>query len=95
MDRIIDQCEGVVSISDDLAVYRDTEEQHDERLINLLKVARKECLMLNSSKCVVKANSISFFGRQYTHKGVYPDPKKVEDITSMPTPQDKQELQRF
>ena len=44
---------------------------------------------------MVKANSISFFGRQYTQKGVYPDPKKVEDITSMPTPQDKQELQQF
>ena len=86
MDSIVDQCEGVVSISDDLTVYGDTEEWHDERLINLLIVARKERLMLNSSKYVVKANRISFFGRQYTHKGVYPDPKKVEDITSMPTP---------
>ena len=51
--------------------------------------------MLNSSKCVVKANSIPFFSRQYAHKGIYPNPKKVEDITSMPPPQDKQELQRF
>ena len=30
MDRIVDQCEGVVGISDDLMVYGDTEEQHDE-----------------------------------------------------------------
>ena len=70
MDRIIDQCEGVVGISNDLTVYGDIEGQHDKRLINLSKVARKEYLMLNSSKCVVKASSIFFFGRQYTHKGV-------------------------
>ena len=30
MDRIIDQCEGAVGISDDLMVYEDTEEQHDK-----------------------------------------------------------------
>ena len=42
MDRITDQCEGVVGISDDLTVYGDTQEQHDKRLINLLKVAKKE-----------------------------------------------------
>ena len=40
-------------------------------------------------------NKISFFGRIFTDKGVFPDPKKVEDIAKMPTPQDKQELQKF
>nr|XP_039263214.1 uncharacterized protein K02A2.6-like [Styela clava] len=31
----------------------------------------------------------------YTDKGVFSDPKKVEDIIEMPTPRDKQELQKF
>ncbi len=95
MDRIIEQCEGVVGISDDLVIYGDTEEQHDARVLNFFKVARKEGLMLNSEKCIIKTNRIAFFGRMYTDEGVFPDPKKVEDIISMPTPQDKQDLQRF
>ena len=95
MDRITEQCEGVMGISDDVTVYGETEEQHDQRLAHFMQIARKEGLMLNSSKCTIKATSINFFGRTYTSKGVMPDAAKVEDITNMPTPHDKQELQKF
>ena len=72
-----------------------TEAEHDRRLIAFLDVARKEGLKLNSKKCTIKTTRIAFFGRVYTDEGVIPDPKKVEDITSMPTPGDRQDLQRF
>ena len=49
----------------------------------------------NSAKCVIKASEISFFGRKYTSNGLFPDPKKVEDIIQIPIPADKQDLQRF
>ena len=95
MDNIIEQCDGVVGISDDIVVYGETEEQHDTRLIHFFQIARKEGLSLNSTKCTIKVNNISFFGRLYTDKGVLPDPTKVEDIVNMPTPENKQDLQRF
>ena len=50
MDRITEQCEGVVGISDDVTVYGETEEQNDQRLARFMQVTRKEGLMLNSSK---------------------------------------------
>ena len=95
MDDILDQCEGAVGISDDIVVCGETEAEHDRRLIDFMKVARKDGLVLNSSKCVVKTNHMTFFGRLYTDHGMFPDPEKVEDIVRMPTPQDKQDLQRF
>ena len=47
-DRIIEQCEGCVGISDDVTIYGSTEAEHDQRLIAFFKEARKEGLMLNS-----------------------------------------------
>ena len=95
MDRIIDQCEGVRGISDDIIVYGATEEEHDQHLRHFLHVALKEGLRFNSSKCVIKVQQISFFGRLYVSHGLLPDPKKIEDIIQMPVPPDKHALQRF
>ena len=95
MDQIIARCEGVVGISDDLVVFGETEEQHDRRLLHFFRIAREEGLMLNSKKCVIKTNQITFFGRLYTDRGVFPDPKKVDDVVQMPVPNNKQDLQRF
>ena len=95
MDRNTEQCEGVMGISDDVTVYGETEEQHDQLLARFMQVTRNKGLMLNSSKCTIKATSINFFGRTCTSKGVMPDPAIVEDITNMPRPHGKQELQKF
>lgn len=95
MDEILDKCEGVTGISDDIVVYAESEEQHDSRLINLMDTAREEGLVFNSAKCQIKVKEITFFGRKYTDKGVFPDPDKVQDIINMQTPQNKDELQRF
>ena len=95
MDNIIEQVPGCVGISDDVVICGETEEQHDECLIQFCKVAQKHGLMLNSTKCAVKCDRINFFGRMYTSKGLFPDSEKIEDIIKMPTPRDKQDLHRF
>lgn len=92
IDDIIDQCDGVVGITDDIEMCGETEEEHDKRLIGFLEIAQKDGLVLNSLKCLLKTNKITFFGHQYTDKGMFADPQKVEDIIKMPTPQDKQDL---
>ena len=95
MDRIIEKCEGVHGISDDLIVHGATEEEHDKRLHNLMTIAKKEGLRFNSEKCVIRTQQVSFFGRLYTSHGLLPDPKKIEDILQIPVPQDQHDLQRF
>ena len=95
MDRIISQSEGCIGISDDIIVHGSTEAEHDSRLKSFLETARKEGLTLNSQKCKIKQQEITFFGRKYTKDGIFPDPGKVEDILKMETPKDKQDLRTF
>ncbi len=95
MDRILEKCEGVCGIADDVAVAGSTEEQHDQRLIHLMETAAEHGLVFNSSKCHIKQTSISVFGNIYTRDGIKPDPQKVRDIKGMKTPTTKHELQQF
>ena len=54
MDLIMERCPGVISIHDDIVVYRVSDEDHDANLINLLNVAQVEGLVLNSKKLELK-----------------------------------------
>ncbi len=95
MDRIIEQVPGSVCIADDIVVFGSSEKEHNDNLIQLLEVSKAEGLVFNSAKCTIGKTSISFFGSTYTTEGIKPDSKKIEDIKAMPTPQDKEDLQRF
>ena len=94
MDRIVGQAEGCICIADDIAVVGRTEAEHDKNLHRLMEVAQREGLVFNSKKCIIKTDSINFFGSVYTRDGIRPDPQKIEDIHAMPTPQDKEDLQK-
>ena len=39
--------------------------------------------------------NLAFFGAKYSTQGMHPDPKKVQRITEMTAPTDKQQLQSF
>jgi len=95
MDQILEQCDGCISIADDIVIHSATEETHDRNLHHLMKVARKHGLIFNPTKTEVKAKSISFFGSRYDEHGVHPDPAKVADIKQWSPPDDIQKLQEF
>ena len=95
MDQILDYCEGVIGIADDIIIHGKDDTEHDRRLHKFMKVAREHGLVLNNKKCEVKSNSVKFFGCVYDKYGAHPDPSKVSAIKEMPTPQNKGELQSF
>ena len=78
-----------------LVIFSKTEEQQGQKVLQFFNVASKEGLFLNSAKCIMKKNCITFFGQLYTDQGVLPDANKIEDISKMPRPQDNLDLQRF
>ena len=61
MDQILEGLDGVVSITDDVAVYGENEEDHDRNLQNLMIRAAETGLVFNSEKCYIKQKSITFF----------------------------------
>ena len=86
MDLIMERCHGVISIHDDIVVYRVSDEDHDANLINLLNVAQVEGLVLKSKKLELKCLRVSFFGVEYSADGMHPCPKKIQGITEMTPP---------
>ena len=95
MDLIMERCPGVISIHNDIVVYGVSKEDHDANLINLLNVAQIEGLVLNSKKLELKRPRVSFFGVEYSADGMHPCPKKIQGITEMTPPTDKQQLASF
>ena len=95
IDLIMERCPGVISIHDDIVVYGVSEEDYDANLINLLNVAQIEGLVLNSKKLELKCTRVSFFGAEYSTDGMHPCPKKIQGITEMTPPTDKQLLASF
>ena len=95
MDQILEGLGGVVSIADDIVVHGTNEQQHDDNMWKLMERARQNGLISNPDKCLLKADSIMFFGCLYDKNGVQPDPEKVEDIRAMPSPTHLGKLQEF
>lgn len=95
MDEMLEGLSGCASIADDICVFGKDEEEHDRNLLALMETAKRHGLVFNSEKCAIKEKSISFFGNVYSKDGIAPDPTKVKDIHQMPTPQTKEDLQRF
>ena len=95
MDRILEQCPGVIGIHDDVIIYGYTREDHDSNLINFLNVCQMEGLCLSSKKLELRHDRVSFFWAIYSKEGVEPDPKKIQGIEEMTAPETKQQLQSF
>ena len=94
MDAILEQCPGVIGIHDNMVIFGVDQQDHDANLINLLNVCH-EGLVLNSKKLELQRERVTFFRAGYSTQGMHPDPKKVQGITEMTAPTDKQQLQSF
>ena len=86
---------GVISIHDDIVIYGTCEEDHNTNLINLLNVTQLEGLVLKSKKLELKRARVSFFWAEYSTDSMYPCLKKIQGITKMTPPIDKQQLASF
>ena len=95
IDRILEQCPGVIGIHDDVIIYGYTWEDHDANLINFLNVCQMEGLCLSSKKLELRHDRVSFFGAIYSRERIEPDPKKIQGIEEMTVPETKQQLQSF
>ena len=49
MDQILDHCEGVIGIADDIIIHGKDDAEHDRRLHKFMKVAREHGLVLKDA----------------------------------------------
>ena len=76
LDAIFLNIPGVTGIADDMIIYGRSDLEHDKHLINFLEVCRKNTVTLNPDKMQFRLPQVSFFGHQWSAKGLSSDPKK-------------------
>ena len=95
ISEIFEGLDGVECIVDDILVWGTTQQQHDERLRQVLERARSHKLRLNKEKCKVGMSELHYVGHIISKDGLKIDPEKIRAIIDMPEPTDKAGVQRF
>ena len=75
LDAIFLDVPAVTGIADDIVIYGRSDLEHDKHLLNFLEVCRKNTLTLNPDKMQFRLPQVSFFGHQWSAKGLSPYPK--------------------
>ena len=95
LDGIFLSIPGVTGIVDDMIICGRNDIEHDKHLVNFLEVCRKNTLTLNPDKIQLRLPQVSFFGHQWSVRGLSPDPKKIEAVKRMELPQDVETMRSF
>jgi len=86
---------GTLAYMDDILVYTDTEEKHDETVREVLKRLQNNGLAVSPEKCVWKAQEVEFLGYIIGRNGIRMSEEKVEAILGWKTPESLTETQLF
>ncbi|KAK5802736.1 hypothetical protein PVK06_030354 [Gossypium arboreum] len=85
----------VVIFIDDILVYSETEEKHDEHLRVVLQVLREKQLYAKFSKCEFWLKEVTFLGHVVSAEGIKVDPRKIEAILEWKPPKSVTEIRSF
>lgn len=99
--RLMERCMGDINLKevlvflDDLIVFSDSLEQHEQRLKHVLDRLREYGLKLSPKKCRFFQTSVKYLGHIVSKNGVQTDPEKVAAIKTWPVPQNLKQLKSF
>ncbi len=91
--RYLDQF--VIVYLDDILVYSKTKEEHVQHVKKVLQALKEADLRIKPGKSEFHVQSVQFLGFIVTSQGLRMDPKKIEAVTTWPTPKSKVEVQSF
>ena len=86
---------GVICYVDDILVTRSTDEQHLERLEEVLKRLKEYGLRVKRNKCDFFQRQVEYLGHQVDADGLHTLPSKVDAIVQAPAPESEQQLRSF
>ena len=95
LDSIFIGMEGVTGIGDDMAIAGRDEMEHDRNFLAFMEKCMSNNLTLNSEKIQFKQSQVSFYGHCWSKHGITPDPKKIQVLTHMEFPPDKETMRSF
>lgn len=94
MTELLKYHEGVAIYMDDILIYSDTPEEHEERLQKVLDTLKNAGLKLNHEKCLLRQRQLNYLGHCIDEHGIRPDEAKVKAITNLEPPSNVSGLRR-
>ena len=95
MSDLFGDLDGVEIIVDDILVHGTNPEEHDCQVRHLLERACRVGLKLNPKKSHIGLAEVEDVGHTISRNGLKPNQERVKAVTNMPTPMDKECVQRF
>ena len=95
IDSIFRDFPFVVTYIDDILVFSDSEEKHDDHLRAVLTRLDSHGLRINPSKCELRRTSVEFLGYSVQSSGIAPSPSKVQVLRDLPPPQNVKDVRRY
>jgi len=86
---------GVLAYMDDILIYADTEERHDNTVREVLRRLQENGLAVSPEKCVWKTQEVEFLGYIIGQEGIKMSQEKVEAVLSWQRPNSLTEVQSF
>ncbi|XP_058836315.1 uncharacterized protein K02A2.6-like [Topomyia yanbarensis] len=95
LEQILAECENVINYIDDILIFGETEQEHDDSLAKVLNTLKLRGVLLNQSKCVYKVTQVTFLGHHLSADGIRPAEEKTEVLKSFRAPTNVEELRSF
>src|SRR6266571_4324951 len=98
MDDIFEELisEGVVVVYlDDILIFTETIDEHQEVTRRALEILQKHKLYLRADKCKFEKTTVEYLGVIISHNSVVMDPVKIAGVTEWPTLMNKKKVQSF
>lgn len=80
---------------DDIIIFGNTIEQHNERLKAVLQRLREANLKISPSKCCFLKNEVKYLGHIISVDGIQTDPEKIQKVSQWPTPKTPDDVSSF
>ena len=95
MSELLTGLQGVLCHMDDVLVFGENRDEHNQRLEAILRRVKEAGATLNSEKCEFCKETITFLGHVIDAEGIRADPEKTEAISKMCPPTSVPEVRRF
>ena len=95
IQQVLEGCDGVRNIHDDIIVHGQTTEEHDKRLEEAMERILNRGLSLNKEKCKFHMSELEFMGHLLSAQGIGPSQAKVEAVTDARQPESAAEVRSF
>ncbi|CAC5404852.1 unnamed protein product [Mytilus coruscus] len=95
MQQVLQGCEGVHNIMDDIIVHASNQVEHDKCVENVVRVLQDKGITLNNDKCEFNMSKVVFMGHVLSGRGIGPADVKVQAVVEARDPRTSAEVRSF